>query len=109
MCYTNSNHLFGLDVVLYRQTCRVYQEEKCFYDEKQMKRKASYDVNSLLKEYEKNGCTILDKQALLWKQKKDWLLRTSVHMIVPQKTTREVRQEEWSVENGTDHGNSDGT
>ena len=109
VCYTNSNHLFGLDVVLYRQTCRVYQEEKCFYDEKQMKRKASYDVNSLLKEYEKKGCTILDKQALLWKQKKDWLLRTSVHMIVPQKTTREVRQEEWSVENGTDHGNSDGT
>ena len=109
VCYTNNNHLFGLDVTLYRQTCRAYHEEKCFYDEEQMKKKASTDMVSLLKEYEKKGCTILDKQALLWRRKKDWLLRTSVHMIVPQKTTREVKQEEWSVENGTDYGNSDGT
>ena len=108
VCYNNSRHLFGVDTTLYRQTCRIYMEKTCTYQEKQIKAMAASDFSNLLKQYKDQECTILNKQALLWKRKKDWLMKASIHMLIPQKTTKEVKQEEWSVEHGTEYENSNG-
>lgn len=74
-----------------------------------MKKLAARDYSSYLKQQERTGCVILSKEAKLYPSDKNWLLQASTHMIVPQEQTKQVRQEEWSVEDGTDDGDSSGT
>ncbi len=109
VCYKNENHFLGIDFTVYQRDYRAFVEKKCRYHVDQMKKLAARDYSSYLKQQERTGCVILSKEAKLYPSDKNWLLQASTHMIVPQEQTKQVRQEEWSVEDGTDDGDSSGT